>query len=129
MKLSVFSVLFCALFVSASFAQQQGPQGVLVSYCLGVAPVNGSYQFTNNCSFVIEVAAAQPHPNGQPNGSDTFQLFPRGNALSGTTSLAYPRYWACSAPNGPRDATTHATPKSDSNNVVCPRGGGAGAAR
>jgi hypothetical protein len=129
MSRTIVVVVLLLVSLPVMHAQQEGPQGVLVNHCLSVTPVNGAYRFTNTCNFVIEVAAAQSHPNGQPNGSDTFQLFPNKSSFSGTTSIGVPRYWACSAPNGPEDYTTHAAPMSNSYNVVCPKGGTAGSAR
>jgi hypothetical protein len=127
--LAFIAVILLAGIVSITTIAQQpqpGPQGVLVTNCVSVTPMNGSYRFTNGCKFIVEVAAAQPSPNGKPNGSDTFQLFPDQSHLSGATSLGMPRYWACSAPNGPMSASRHAAPMSNDQNVICPKGGNAG---
>ena len=46
---------------------------------------------------------------GDRMGADTFQLFPGDSHMSGSTTMAQPRYWACSGSNGPMDANTHAS--------------------
>jgi hypothetical protein len=106
------SALFAVVCFNHSMAQQNGPKGVLVSNCLSVSAANGAYHFTNKCSYMIEVAAAQPYPNGQPNGSDAFEL----------------HYWACATPSVPISSSTHASPRSNANDVICPTRGTAGAA-
>lgn len=121
-------MFFACISLTHSRAQQAGPKGTLVNYCLSVTTANGSYRFTNKCSYVIEVAAAQPYPNGQPNGSDAFELSPNDSRLSGTTTLAAPRYWACAMPSVPISSSTHASPRSNANDVICPTRGTAGAA-
>lgn len=129
MKRSLLLSVFLTLGASTTFSQQQGPQGVLVNICLSVSQANGTYRFTNTCGYVIEVAAAQPYPDGRPNGSDTFQLFPNDHRNSGTIKLGMPKYWACAAPNGPEDSATHAAPRSNASSVFCPTRGTAGSAQ
>jgi hypothetical protein len=122
------SALFAGVCLNHSMAQQNGPKGVLVSNCLAVSASNGTYHFTNKCSYMIEVAAAQPYPNGQPNGSDAFELHPNDSHSSGTTTLRTPSYWACATPSVPISSSTHASPRSNANDVICPTHGTVGAA-
>jgi len=122
------SAFFAGVCFSHSTAQQNGPKGVLVNYCLNVSATNGTYKFTNKCTFLIQVAAGQPYPNGQPNGAETFGLQPNDSHTSGTTTMAMPRYWACASPSVPIIRGTNKSPESNSNNVVCSTGGIAGEA-
>jgi hypothetical protein len=117
-----------ALLPQTTVAQQQGPQGVLVTYCLRMAPSNDTWRITNTCSYIVEAALAQPYPDGRPNGSATFQLFPNQSTMQGYAKLAY-KLWACAAPAVPLDASTNAAPRSNSSDVRCPKGGSAGVPR
>ena len=112
---------------SVSKAQIGGPKGTLVNYCLAVNSANGTYRFSNKCPFMVEVAAAQPYPNGQPNGSDTFELEPSDSHTAGTATLSM-RFWACATPSVPISSSTKASPMSNSTDVICPTDGNAGAA-
>jgi hypothetical protein len=127
--IAALAIVIC-ICCTHSPAQQSGPTGVLVNYCLSVTATNGTYRFTNRCTFLIQVAAGQPYPNGQPNGSDTFGLQPNDSHTSGTTTMGTPRYWACASPSLPISSSTHASPMSNSNDVICPtHGNNVGAAR
>jgi hypothetical protein len=122
------AALFAGVCFNHTMAQQNGPKGVLVNYCLNVSATNGTYKFKNTCTYLIEVAAGQPYPNGQPNGSDMFELQPNDSHTSGTTTVATPRYWACASPGVPISSSTHASPRSNANDVTCSAHGTAGAA-
>jgi hypothetical protein len=127
-RAGAISVLFAGACFNQSRAQQNGPQGVLATNCLTVSATNGTYRFTNKCNYIVEVASAQPYTNGQPNGSDTFELHANDSHSSGTTTLGTPHYWACATPSVPVSSFTHASPRSNANDVICPKHGTAGAA-
>ena len=111
-------------------AQQQGPQGVYVTFCLRVTPDNSTFRFYNTCNYVIEVAVVQLDQTGRHAGATTFQLFPAESFNFGYRPIGTPQYWACSAPNGPMSESTHASPTTNSyRDVICPTGGSAGGLR
>ncbi|WP_263352731.1 hypothetical protein [Acidicapsa acidisoli] len=122
------SALFAGVCFNHSIAQQNGPKGVLVNYCLNVSATNGTYRFTNKCAYLIQVAAGQPYPNGQPNGAETFGLQPNDSHTAGTTTEGTPHYWACASPSVPIIRGTNKSPQSNSNDVICSTGGIAGQA-
>lgn len=58
--------LVCLSSVHSKAQKTRGPQGVLVNNCVTETSSNGTFHFMNNCSYIIEVAVAQPYPNGEP---------------------------------------------------------------
>jgi hypothetical protein len=112
-------------------AQTRGPDGVLVPQSLSQQASAGTWRWTNNCNYVVQVALAQPRTGGPGglklhNGSITFQLLPAESARQGYSGAPY-RVWVCANSNGPMDSVLRQSPSYDSNSVICPTGGTAGA--
>jgi TPR repeat protein len=110
---------------NAGAGAQAAPQGVSANNCVTMTRAGDTWIFKNNCSTYVQVALAQPYPDGRPNGSSTFQLGVGETDREGYNKLPY-RMWACLGSNGPADASTMAAPRSDATNVICPTGGNAG---